>query len=145
MVQFFLHFILQRLEKHQSKTFPTLPRVLHRIVRKIRGLVTKGVIESWCCIFSFTYSPGKDAFTFALSTLNEERVRAYRVILDRNDGSYIVRFRLYETYKGLVMEVKHDGKHVANSPYKLKGEKLCEYVQLKNFFSGEYNQRGVDL
>ena len=103
-------------------------------MRKIRGLVTQGVIETWFCIFSFTYSPGKDTFTFALSTPNGERVRAYRVILDRNDGSYIVRFRLYETYKGLVMEVKHDGKHVANSPYELKGEKLCEHTQRENFF-----------
>ena len=121
----FLHAILQCLKKCRSKTFLTRPWALHGVMKNERTGDPRGNRSLVLYFFSFTYSPGKDAFTFALSTLNGERVRAYRVILDRSDGSYIVRFRLYETYKGLVMEVKHDGKHVANSPYELKGEELC--------------------
>jgi len=41
--------------------------------------------------------------------------------LDRHDGSYIVRFKLYESYKDIIISVLHNEKHVAKSPYFLKG------------------------
>lgn len=66
---------------------------------------------------NFTESPGKDAFTFEFSGW----IRVWREVLDRNDGSFIIRFRLYETYKDLELIVKHKKENVANSPYTLKG------------------------
>lgn len=43
--------------------------------------------------------------------------------LDRNDGTFLVRYRMYETVsEGLRIEVLYDGEHVAQSPYILKGK-----------------------
>ncbi|ELT95788.1 hypothetical protein CAPTEDRAFT_221044 [Capitella teleta] len=50
------------------------------------------------------------------------RVRVWIQILDRHDGSYIVRFKLFQTYNDLEIEVLYDGTtHVAQSPYSLRG------------------------
>uniref|UniRef100_A0A5F9D5R0 Protein O-glucosyltransferase 2 n=1 Tax=Oryctolagus cuniculus TaxID=9986 RepID=A0A5F9D5R0_RABIT len=53
----------------------------------------------------FTYSPGEKVFQ----------------VLDRKDGSFIVRYRMYASYRNLKIEVKFQGQHVAQSPYILKG------------------------
>lgn len=42
-------------------------------------------------------------------------------VLDRKDGSFIVRYRMYASYRNLKIEVKHHGQHVAKSPYILRG------------------------
>ncbi|XP_034273906.1 protein O-glucosyltransferase 2 isoform X2 [Pantherophis guttatus] len=42
-------------------------------------------------------------------------------ILDRKDGSFIVRYRMYASYKTLRIEVWAKSKQVAESPYILKG------------------------
>ena len=42
-------------------------------------------------------------------------------VLDRHDGSYIVRYKVLEHTEDLVIEVKYQGKHVAKSPYELEG------------------------
>lgn len=41
--------------------------------------------------------------------------------LDRHDGSFIVRYRMFESYPDLTIEILHEGKHVAKSPYTLQG------------------------
>ena len=43
--------------------------------------------------------------------------------LDRDDGSFLVRYRLYGTsLKGLSIQVLHRNAAVAKSPYLLQGE-----------------------
>ena len=71
---------------------------------------------------SYTYSPGKDTFTLEI-TRRGDRVRVWREILDRNDGSFIARYRFYESLSDILIEVKHNGRHVAKSPYLIKGLK----------------------
>ncbi|XP_071503346.1 protein O-glucosyltransferase 2-like [Diadema antillarum] len=71
---------------------------------------------------NFTYSPGKNAFEVVVKTIDGTRGRVWVQMLDRNDGTFIVRYRLYTSYdNGIKIEVKSAGRHVADSPYKLKG------------------------
>jgi hypothetical protein len=54
--------------------------------------------------------------------VNERPVRVQIQVLDRKDGTYIVRYRLYESYKNLLISIKNKlNIHVANSPYQLRG------------------------
>ena len=69
---------------------------------------------------SLTESPGENAFEVELRKKNG-RVRAWRKILDRHDGSYIVFYRAYESMDELYLHVRYNGKDVAESPYVLKG------------------------
>lgn len=51
--------------------------------------------------------------------------------LDRGDGSFLVRYRLYgSTLQGLKVEVLHRDAAVARSPYLLQGE-VCTHRKLK--------------
>eukprot|EP00794_Sanderia_malayensis_P018950 gene18950-20856_t len=65
-------------------------------------------------------SVGKNPFDIVYTT-DTGRARIWRDIQDRNDGSYLVRFRLYQSYQSLEISIKHQGKHVAKSPYTIKG------------------------
>jgi hypothetical protein len=56
-----------------------------------------------------------------LSKKGGGRVRAWRQVLDRHDGSFIVLYRAYESVDELILNVKYNGKDVAESPYILKG------------------------
>lgn len=68
---------------------------------------------------SFTRSVGKKPFD--VDVVSDKRVRIWKEILDRNDGSYLVRMRFFETVENIEITIKHKGKHVGNSPYKVKG------------------------
>ncbi|XP_062867378.1 protein O-glucosyltransferase 3 isoform X2 [Trichomycterus rosablanca] len=73
---------------------------------------------------NITHSPGADSFQVKISALSpEERVRVHLPPpQDRNDGSFIVRFRLYSSaLHGLKVEVFHKNTPVAQSPYILTG------------------------
>lgn len=61
---------------------------------------------------------------------DEQFTRIGVQILDRKDGSFIVRYRMYASYKNLKIEIKVKDKHVAKSPYILKGTKKNYMVQL---------------
>ncbi|KAE8627552.1 hypothetical protein XENTR_v10007045 [Xenopus tropicalis] len=78
---------------------------------------------------NFTHSPGKRAFRVVIKSLAKEFVRIHVPDpLDRNDGSFLVRYRMYGTgNQGLMIEVLHGDKHVAQSPYTLKGPVYHEY------------------
>ena len=54
-------------------------------------------------------------------------MRVWPDLLDRNDGSYIARFRLMETYRDLTISVKFKNEHVADSPYLVKGLLLLSF------------------
>lgn len=69
---------------------------------------------------SLTESPGQDAFDVKI-TSSSGRVRTWVQKLDRHDGSFIVRYRLFASYPELIIQVTHKGESVAKSPYKLKG------------------------
>lgn len=56
-----------------------------------------------------------------ISAPEEHLTRVAVQVLDRKDGSFIVRYRMYASYKNLKIEVKHHGQHVAKSPYILRG------------------------
>lgn len=59
----------------------------------------------------------------------EQFTRVGVQVLDRKDGSFLVRYRMYASYKSLRIEVKTGDKHVAKSPYILKG-KRHHYIQV---------------
>lgn len=68
--------------------------------------------------------PGADAFKVKISPLNkQEHIRIHvPPPLDRNDGSFLVRYRLYGTVQGgLKVEVLHRSAAVAESPYTIDG------------------------
>jgi len=70
---------------------------------------------------NFTVSAGAEAFTVNLWSSADPRVRVWKQVLDRHDGTYIVRFRLYKSYRDLRVDVQHQGQHVAGSPYTMPG------------------------
>ena len=69
----------------------------------------------------FTSSPGEKVFQVKISAPDEQFTRVGVQVLDRKDGSFIVRYRMYASYRNLKIEVKHHGQHVAESPYVLRG------------------------
>jgi len=69
---------------------------------------------------NLTSSAGKENLNVVYSS--RDRVRVWPDLLDRNDGSYIARFRLMETYQDLTISVKFKNEHVADSPYLVKGQ-----------------------
>ena len=83
---------------------------------------------------SYTYSPGKETFTLGING-KHGRIRVWREILDRNDGTFMIRFRLYNSHRDISLEIKHDGKHVARSPYIFKG---IQCFDKKNLYMNIY-------
>nr|XP_020501153.1 protein O-glucosyltransferase 3 [Labrus bergylta] len=79
---------------------------------------------------NLTLSPGKDTFKVKISPLDKkEHIRIHvPPPLDRGDGSFLLRYRLYGTVlKGLQIEVLHQDAAVAKSPYTLQGPIYHEY------------------
>ncbi|XP_041054964.1 protein O-glucosyltransferase 3 [Carcharodon carcharias] len=77
-----------------------------------------------------TYSPGSNTFNVVIKVLSSrEHVRRYvPAPLDRNDGTFLMRYRMYGTAsEGLKIEVFLQGQHVGQSPYILKGPVYHEY------------------
>lgn len=72
--------------------------------------------------FSFTASPGASTFEVKITSLSEPFSRIWVQILDRQDGSFLVRYRMYASYTDLSIQVLLKNKHVAKSPYMLKGD-----------------------
>ncbi len=72
-----------------------------------------------CCL-------GRDTFRVKISPLDKkEHIRIHvPPPLDRGDGSFVVRYRLYgSVLTGLRVEVLHQDAAVAKSPYTIQG--LC--------------------
>uniref|UniRef100_A0A3B4WGI0 Uncharacterized protein n=1 Tax=Seriola lalandi dorsalis TaxID=1841481 RepID=A0A3B4WGI0_SERLL len=73
---------------------------------------------------NLTLSPGKDTFKVKISSLDKkEHIRIHvPPPLDREDGSFLVRYRLYGTaLNGLKIDVLHNDAPVAMSPYIMQG------------------------
>ncbi|KAF3689203.1 KDEL motif-containing protein 2 Precursor [Channa argus] len=79
---------------------------------------------------NMTVSPGKDTFKVKISSLDKkEHIRIHvSPPLDRGDGSFLVRYRLYSTsQQGLQLEIVHQDAAVAKSPYIVQGPVYHEY------------------
>lgn len=74
------------------------------------------------CVTSFTESLGNNVFTVqANQAADGLRTRTMMQVLDRHDGSYLVRYKLMQGYHDVVINVLFNGQHIANSPYALSG------------------------
>lgn len=79
---------------------------------------------------NLTVSPGKDTFKVKITSLDHTEYIRIHVAqpLDRGDGSFLVRYRLYVTAsKGLKVEVFYGDSHVGKSPYSIQGPVYHEY------------------
>ncbi|XP_019965086.2 protein O-glucosyltransferase 3 [Paralichthys olivaceus] len=79
---------------------------------------------------NLTESPGKDTFKVKISSLDrKEHIRIHvPPPLDRGDGSFLMRYRLYgSAMSGLKVEVLHQDAAVAGSPYIMPGPVYHEY------------------
>ncbi|KAL7881275.1 hypothetical protein AOLI_G00081230 [Acnodon oligacanthus] len=70
---------------------------------------------------NFTSSPGENTFEVKIASPSEPFSRIWVQVLDRRDGSFLVRYRMYASYTDLNIQVLLKNKHVAKSPYVLKG------------------------
>lgn len=70
---------------------------------------------------NLTASPGEKTFEVNIVSPAEQFTRIWIQVLDRQDGSFLVRYRMYATYTDLHIHILHKNKHVAKSPYILKG------------------------
>ena len=77
---------------------------------------------SLCTPFSFTSSPGENTFEVKIVSPVEQFTRIWVQVLDRRDGSFLVRYRMYASYTDLHVHILLNDKHVAKSPFILKGE-----------------------
>ncbi|CAJ1071333.1 protein O-glucosyltransferase 2 [Xyrichtys novacula] len=70
---------------------------------------------------NLTTSPGEKTFEVKMVSPTEQFVRIWIQVLDRQDGSFLVRYRMYATYRDLQIHILLKNKHVAQSPFILKG------------------------
>ncbi|KAJ8352528.1 hypothetical protein SKAU_G00240040 [Synaphobranchus kaupii] len=70
---------------------------------------------------NFTESPGENTYEVKIVVPGEPFSRIWVQVLDRRDGSFLVRYRMYASYPTLRVEVLLNGAHAAKSPYILKG------------------------
>ncbi|XP_012943498.1 protein O-glucosyltransferase 2 [Aplysia californica] len=75
---------------------------------------------------NITVSLGEKALTATVQPDSGERARIWTQVLDRHDGSYIVRFRPFVTTTDLQISLQLRGKHVAGSPYLVPGKVFHE-------------------
>ncbi|KAF3842938.1 hypothetical protein F7725_001787 [Dissostichus mawsoni] len=71
---------------------------------------------------NLTTSPGEKTFEVKIESPAEQFTRIWIQVLDRHDGSFLVRYRMYATYTDLHINVLLKNKHVAKSPFILKGQ-----------------------
>ncbi|KAJ8302975.1 hypothetical protein KUTeg_019371 [Tegillarca granosa] len=63
----------------------------------------------------------KNQFEFSVTQPSGQRVRAWAQVFDLHNGSYIARFKLFESYQQLKLTILYNGQNVADSPYYLNG------------------------
>ncbi|XP_067265858.1 protein O-glucosyltransferase 2 [Chanodichthys erythropterus] len=70
---------------------------------------------------NFTTSPGEKTFEVQITSPTDPYSRIWVQILDRNDGSFLVRYRMYASYTDLHIQILLKDKLVGKSPYVLRG------------------------
>nr|XP_061799283.1 protein O-glucosyltransferase 2-like [Nerophis lumbriciformis] len=82
---------------------------------------------------NLTTSPGEKTFEVKIVSPSEHFTRIWIQVLDRQDGSLLVRYRMYASYADLHIHVLLGDQHVAKSPYVLRGpvyHEGCDCPQL---------------
>ncbi|KAE8625845.1 hypothetical protein XENTR_v10006412 [Xenopus tropicalis] len=75
---------------------------------------------------NYTFSVTTNVFQVRITAPAEQYTRVGVQILDTKDGLFIVRYRMYASYSDLRIEITAYGRHVAKSPYILKGPVYSE-------------------
>lgn len=70
---------------------------------------------------NLTTSPGEKTFEVKITSPSEQFTRIWIQVLDRHDGSFLVRYRMYASYTDIHIQILLKDKHVAKSPFILKG------------------------
>ena len=68
-----------------------------------------------------TGSIGEKPFSVNLYKRGGQNARAWIQTLDRNDGTYVVRYKLFESVQDLTIDIFYNNDRVGQSPYVLKG------------------------
>lgn len=88
---------------------------------------------------SLTTSPGEKTFEVKIISPGEHLTRIWLQVLDRKDGSFLVRYRMYSTYPDIHIHVLLKNVHVANSPFIVEGSRKhhipTKHVLKRNFHS----------
>ena len=74
--------------------------------------------------YSITSSIGNEPFTISLYDEANGHVRVWVQTLDRQDGSYIIRYKLFSSHTNVKVMVFYNSEHVGSSPYKMEGKIL---------------------
>ncbi|RXM98719.1 KDEL motif-containing protein 1 [Acipenser ruthenus] len=90
---------------------------------------------------NFTSSPGESTFQVKIVAPGEEFSRIWVQVLDRKDGSFVVRYRMYASYPNLQIDVQLQDKHVAKSPYTLTGPVYHENCECPEDDSAKWLER----
>lgn len=61
-------------------------------------------------------------------SLKKDHCRLWTNILDRKDGTFIVRYKLYDTCNELSISIYYKNKHIKDSPIKIKGNCYCSNI-----------------
>lgn len=69
-----------------------------------------------------TESVNRGAIIATVSTVSGARVRIWTQLLDRHDGTYIVRYRPFASTTDILISVELNGHHIAQSPYHILGK-----------------------
>ncbi|XP_014253410.1 KDEL motif-containing protein 1-like isoform X2 [Cimex lectularius] len=105
-------------------------------------------------VFSDEVVDVKDVEVTIKGEHKERNCRVMTSMLDRRDSSFIVRYKLYETCKNLHISIQYKSKHVAGSPYFVKGTVLHDdcfcpepfiTTMLENYGCKQFNQIHYDL
>ncbi|XP_044297375.1 protein O-glucosyltransferase 3 isoform X2 [Varanus komodoensis] len=76
--------------------------------------------------------PGSTQFKVTIKAISPKEIIQVQVpkLLDRNDGSFLMRYRMYGSVMGgIKVEILYGDAHVAQSPYILKGPVYHEYCE----------------
>lgn len=84
---------------------------------------------------SLTTSPGEKTFEVKIISPGEHLTRIWLQVLDRKDGSFLVRYRMYSTYRDIHIHVLLKNEHVANSPFVLEGSRK-HHIPTKHVLKG---------
>lgn len=82
-------------------------------------------------MLSFSYTPGF-GMNFAVEingkSVKNNFCRVWVNTLDRKDGTFIVRYKVYETCMDLKVSIYYKSKHINESPLTLEGIIIERYI-----------------
>ena len=79
-------------------------------------------------LFSFSQSVDEEVSVSASSLPLSQDSEIACDVIDRLDGSYVIRYRPHGSVSGVMVNVTVGGDHVAESPYVIQGEYMSRVV-----------------